>query len=152
MNQIPNIEETHNTREVEEWEREFVEHGASLEHERWANWQNYLHSKLTFNGKDWVLPNELYERWQRQIHTPYADLSEAEKESDRKEARTYLPLVHQQLQKAREDGYNAGLADDDDDIPPLPKGKTLDDLIKDVWVDHSELDHQPDRPLNSERD
>lgn len=87
-----------------EWEREFVEQGADLEHERWAKWQAYLHSKCVehSNGEEkWVcFPAELFERWERQIATRYDDLSEAEKESDRKEARTYLPLVAQQRQQA----------------------------------------------------
>ena len=33
------------------------------------------------------------ERWRKQIATPYNQLSETEKESDRKESRSYLPLV-----------------------------------------------------------
>ena len=40
-----------------------------------------------------TLPIELYKRWDRQIDTKYADLSEEEKESDRKETRNYLPLL-----------------------------------------------------------
>lgn len=27
---------------TEEWEKEFIEKGADLEHTRWANWQQYL--------------------------------------------------------------------------------------------------------------
>lgn len=85
-----------------EWESEFVEAGAALEHERWAKWQAYVHSKCVEheNGKgEWVyFPSDSFRHWQRQIETPYADLSEQEKESDRKEARTYLPLIRKLLQ------------------------------------------------------
>lgn len=165
MNQIPNVEETHSTRG---WEDEFVEQGANLEHERWAKWQAYLHSKLyeiddhrvSYNNHLKILPTELYERWERQIATPYKDLSEAEKESDRKEARTYLPLIHQQLQKAREQrkGWKGYVAVDPkaDNYKYSPvfsdrkgaelwvKGKEISGLevveVDILLVDHSELD------------
>jgi hypothetical protein len=70
------------------WEGEFVEKGAALEHERWAKWHKYMIDKQT--------PENL-ERWARQSVTPYALLSESEKESDRREVRTYLPLVRQTI-------------------------------------------------------
>lgn len=88
-----------------------VEKGADLEHDRWARWQKYFFSKCKIKslhevgGNDdryvyFALPKDLYERWTRQIETPYADLSEEEKESDRKEARTYLPLLNQEITTA----------------------------------------------------
>ena len=40
-----------------------------------------------------IIPKEYADRWFRQINTPYAELSEEEKESDRKETRNYLPLI-----------------------------------------------------------
>lgn len=84
---------------IEESLKKFVEKGASLEHERWAKWQKYLHSKLEYTEKlgkaYYLLPADLFERWEGQIHRPYSELSEEEKESDRKEARTYLPLLKQ---------------------------------------------------------
>ena len=82
---------------------EFVEKGAALEHERWAKWQNYLHSFLAWNGIAWELPHEKKEHWQRQIETPYVQLSEKEKESDRKETRNYTPLLLHALKTQREE-------------------------------------------------
>ena len=82
------------------WEEEFVEKGADLEHDRWARWQEYMFSKMseqfiTSWGKNgFVLPQEFVDRWFRQIDTPYSELSEEEKESDRKETRNYLPLIN----------------------------------------------------------
>jgi hypothetical protein len=95
----------HAHEEVSEgWEKEFVEKGADLEHTRWAKWQAYLHSKCVEheNGKgEWVcFPAELYKRWERQINTPYAELSEAEKESDREQVRPYLPLISHTIDSA----------------------------------------------------
>lgn len=79
---------------------EFVEKGADIEHERWARWQKYMFSKMYevkgIGGEptgEMVLPKEFVDRWFRQIDTPYSELSEPEKESDRKETRNYLPLV-----------------------------------------------------------
>lgn len=84
---------------TKEWEKEFVEKGAALEHERWARWQNYLHSFLTWNNdiQMWTLPHEKKEWWDSEIRTPYHMLNEIQKESDRKEARTYLPLIRSLL-------------------------------------------------------
>ncbi len=93
---------THTPTQERDWEKEFVEEAADLEHERWARWQHYLHSKCTVN-KDGSLtiPAELVDRWKRQITTSYFDLSDSEKESDRKEARTYIPLIDKVLQQDR---------------------------------------------------
>lgn len=69
---------------------------ASLEHERWADWQRYLHSKLKWNKDGTItLPTELYDHWSDLINTDYKDLPEHSKESDRKEVRRYLPLVEE---------------------------------------------------------
>ncbi len=75
-----------------------VELLADIEHERWANWQSYLHSKLyeiddnrvSLNHHLKILPTELYDRWERQIKTPYSQLSEPEKESDRHQVENTL--------------------------------------------------------------
>ena len=40
-----------------------------------------------------IIPKEYADRWFRQVATKYKDLSEEEKESDRKETRSYLPLL-----------------------------------------------------------
>jgi len=84
------------------WEEAFVEKGAELEHKRWSGWQDYFFRNCkTIEYQDevsLVLPRELYDRWKRQIGTPYSELSEPEKESDRRETREYLPLVKQAIQ------------------------------------------------------
>lgn len=76
----------------------FVDHLAAVEHERWAHWQQYLHDRCqrTDNGS-LVIPAELVERWSAQIATPYTELSEAERESDRVQVRRYLPLIIEAL-------------------------------------------------------
>lgn len=74
---------------------EVVEKGADLEHDRWSGWQKYLHS-LCVKNEDGTLtiPKERVERWERQIATPYSELSEQEKEYDRIEVRKYQDIFN----------------------------------------------------------
>jgi hypothetical protein len=62
---------------------------AAIEHERWADWQRYVHG-LCVQGQ---IPQQHYDRWERQISTPYDQLSEQEKESDRDQVRRYWHLI-----------------------------------------------------------
>ena len=68
---------------------------AAIEHERWADWQRYLHNQCNFNENraHWYIPMNLFARWERQIETDYEDLTEKEKDSDRKQVRRYDELI-----------------------------------------------------------
>jgi hypothetical protein len=67
---------------------------AGVEHERWSHWQRYMHSKCERRPDgSLTIPPELVDQWERQLATSYADLSEAEKESDRDQVRRYFPLI-----------------------------------------------------------
>ena len=57
---------------------------AALEHKQWAHWTRYLLDHLT---------PENTELWRRQIDTPYEELSESEKDSDREWADQVLRIV-----------------------------------------------------------
>ncbi len=57
---------------------------AELEHKQWAHWTRYMLANLT---------PENIERWQRQIETPYSELSEKEKNSDREWADKILSII-----------------------------------------------------------
>lgn len=71
-----------------------IEALAELEHDRWAHWQAYLQSQCFANVEGTLtIPADLVARWNRQIVTPYDDLSEKEKESDREQVRRWLPFV-----------------------------------------------------------
>lgn len=75
-----------------------VDRLAAIEHERWAHWQRYVHNQC--EGREdgsLVIPAELVARWEAQIETPYADLSEQEQESDREQVRRYLPVIAEEL-------------------------------------------------------
>lgn len=73
---------------------ELLEKLAAIEHERWAHWQQYVHGhcESTSDGS-LIIPATLAQRWQTQIDTRYADLSETEKDSDREQVRRYLPTI-----------------------------------------------------------
>ena len=86
------------------WEKEFIEKGAALEHDRWAKWQKWMHGRVYDSSKSInphlkVIPTEDFNRWERQIATKYEQLSDKEKESDRIEVRKYLPLIQDLLTK-----------------------------------------------------
>jgi hypothetical protein len=62
---------------------------ANLEHQQWAHWTQYMLDNLT---------PENIERWRRQIDTPYSELSEKEKASDRNWADKVLALVNKPIE------------------------------------------------------
>jgi hypothetical protein len=64
--------------------KELLEKLADLEHQQWAHWTQYMLNNFT---------EENIARWRRQIETPYDNLSEKEKESDRKWAKKVLSLI-----------------------------------------------------------
>lgn len=73
---------------------EVLEELASVEHERWSHWQRYLHAQCLRNSDgSLTIPSELVRRWEVQMNTPYSELSEKEKESDRDQVRRYLPII-----------------------------------------------------------
>jgi hypothetical protein len=77
---------------------ELLEKLAAAEHERWAHWQRYLHQQC-IPGPDGSLtiPPDQVRQWTEQMDTPYDDLTEAEKDSDRDQVARYLPLIEQAL-------------------------------------------------------
>jgi hypothetical protein len=57
---------------------------AALEHEQWAHWTRYMLDNMT---------PENIARWRQQINTPYKNLTEQEKESDREWGRKAYDIV-----------------------------------------------------------
>ena len=74
---------------------------AEYAHEAWSGWMKYMfeHGGQIWLGIDayptrsWIMGSEKYDRWRRQMNTPYADLPESEKESDRAEADKILRIL-----------------------------------------------------------
>ena len=57
---------------------------AELEHIQWSHWAEYMLNNMT---------PENIERWKRQIATPYAELTEEEKDKDREWADKIAALL-----------------------------------------------------------
>lgn len=71
--------------------RELVERLADLEHEQWMYWSKSIAEKQNIS-------EEKLQSW-RKLWIPYGDLSEEDKEHDRKWARKALGIVENHLQK-----------------------------------------------------
>ncbi len=65
-------------------DKDTFERLAALEHDRWSGWMKWMFANWT--------PDNLI-RWFRQMTTPYSNLPEYEKESDRKEVRRTLQIL-----------------------------------------------------------
>jgi len=77
---------------------------AEVQHEIWAHWMRYQLSvcmrggNITLDGDVVagpvvVIPRDKVERWERQLATPYEELSEKEKYSDREQADKILEVL-----------------------------------------------------------
>lgn len=69
---------------------------AELAHKQWSGWMKYLFSKSNVNvsGGCVLIPAWAAKRWTRQMNTPYSELPEEEKESDREEADKILAVIN----------------------------------------------------------
>lgn len=66
---------------------------SDVEHTRWSGWQKYLHSKCIKNSDgSLTIPSGYVTNLERLIKTPYCELTEKEKESDRDEAKKSLEV------------------------------------------------------------
>lgn len=67
---------------------------AATQHSIWAYWMRYMFSVGQFLADgSWLMPAEKAERWQRQMNTDFSDLSEQEKDSDRRQADKILKAL-----------------------------------------------------------
>jgi hypothetical protein len=72
-----------------------IEKLANYAHDAWSRWMKYLFSKGIKNEDgSFTIDNESVSRWEREMITPYSDLPEEEKESDREEANKILEVLN----------------------------------------------------------
>lgn len=56
---------------------------AQSQHDIWSHWMKYQFSQCKTNANgDIIIPMDKYNRWRRQMNTPYEELSDKEKKSD----------------------------------------------------------------------
>lgn len=81
-------------------EQELIEALADKEHASWAAWMAYLLGNLKRNDDgSLTIPSSYVEAFQRQINTPYAEMTEAEKQLDRDEVEHILPIIREYAQQ-----------------------------------------------------
>ncbi len=67
---------------------------ADLCHEQWIGWMRHMFSKgISNHDGTWTMPAKMAERWQRQMNTPYSQLSQSEQDSDRNEADKFMEVI-----------------------------------------------------------
>ena len=70
---------------------------AKVQHEIWSHWMKYLFSLCPeVEGsvmETRYIPHDLVERWTYQMNTPYSELSEKEKDSDRDQAKKVIDAL-----------------------------------------------------------
>jgi len=82
-----------------EW---WLEKAAEIEHRIWAKWQRWVHDCCIPTEHGLTIPKFKVERWNRQINTPYSELSEIEKEYDRFHAIEYREIIAEAEKRERE--------------------------------------------------
>jgi hypothetical protein len=107
---------------------------AELAHEQWSGWMRWMFRCGKFVAMRhegvfqtvWIMPGALRERWERQMKSPYSELPEREKDSDRVEADRMMSIALEDAARVVEwylSHYSASVF-----VQPEPgqHGKTVD--------------------------
>jgi hypothetical protein len=80
-------------------DQELIEKLADVQHAIWSHWMNYMFTCGTVRTDGaWVMTADKAVRWTMQAGTPYAKLTEREKESDRDQARKLIPVFGEYME------------------------------------------------------
>lgn len=74
-------------------DNELREKLAAIEHERWSDWQKWCNEVIRKTIKDGNELELVLARWDRQIDTPYDNLTPGEQMSDMHQVDRYWPLI-----------------------------------------------------------
>ncbi len=68
---------------------------SDIQHEIWSSWMTHLF-KVSIHNNDgsYTIPLDKVKRWKRQLSTSYDELTESEKDSDRKQADKILDILN----------------------------------------------------------
>lgn len=70
---------------------------AAYMHKAWSGWMKYMFSKTFFVERFAAIPNDLEERWTRQMQIEYKNLPESEKEANRQEADKLIKIIGEKI-------------------------------------------------------
>ena len=79
---------------------ELLELVADFFHMNWSHWMKYQFSKMweddpdPYPSRGMMMDQDDVSRWKRQMNTPYSELSEKEKDSDREWAKKLMDLLN----------------------------------------------------------
>jgi hypothetical protein len=78
-----------------------LEELADSEHDRWSGWMRHVFGKSHMVLGWCIIPRPLVKCWMRQMDTSYCELSQLEKDSDRREANRTISIVtkHERAKK-----------------------------------------------------
>ena len=65
---------------------------ASVQHDIWSHWMKYLFSVCDDSFDGIIIPPDKVRLWKKEIATPYSELTEKQKESDRDQADKVIAL------------------------------------------------------------
>jgi hypothetical protein len=92
---------------TEEQKTKLKEEISDLIHQQWSHWTKYIldrnrgdkshFDQLNWNEKIYVFTDKEINRWNKQIITDYKDLSEEDKDKDRKFADNYISVFEKYL-------------------------------------------------------
>lgn len=103
---------------------ELREKAAEIQHNIWSHWMKWMFNSggrgRVMRGTDfgahsvmcWVMHNSKKDRWDRQMQAQFFELSEEERESDRKVC--FEHGIYDLLQEAYAQGYQDALKEDKD--------------------------------------
>lgn len=81
---------------------------SAIQHDIWASWQRYVHDNKTVATSQYeatqgrIINQDDFERWQKQIDTPYAELTEKEKDGDREQVNKFWHLIESMVERVKE--------------------------------------------------
>lgn len=86
---------------------ELIEALADIEHQRWSDWQIYVHESgiRGAHTRQLCIDRERVDHWNRLIDTPYTDLPEHSKQADREQVMRYWPLIVEFVAQYMENFY-----------------------------------------------
>jgi hypothetical protein len=109
---------------------------AAYAHGSWSGWLKYVFDDAQGSenadrpARTWTVNSRSYERWRRQMNTPYHDLPEHEKISDGLEADNILAVIWEQFRNTRQIIEALEIPAEFVEPVNIPRSSVLDEIVK----------------------